>query len=261
VVLVDADTLVRPGLIAALAVRAGASGRPVQASYTLELPRDAWLGARLSAFAFRLRNVVRPRGLERLSLPCLLAGSGMAIPWRLLESAALAHGATAEDLALSAELALAGAPPVFCEEAALAGRIPERAREALAQRRRWEHGHLRVARQQAPRLLRAALARRDPALAALALDLCVPPLSLFAWTWLAAFSLCLALGAHALLLLLTLAGALAATGVAGAWLRFGRDLVPASRWLELPAYLVAKLPIHVGWLWRRDDRWARQERR
>ena len=80
VLVVDADTRPGEGLVATLATLAHATGRPVQAAYTLEPPRDAWLGARLSAFAFRLRNQVRPRGLARLGLPCGLTGSGNGDP-------------------------------------------------------------------------------------------------------------------------------------------------------------------------------------
>jgi cellulose synthase/poly-beta-1,6-N-acetylglucosamine synthase-like glycosyltransferase len=263
--IVDADTWPGDGLVATLASLAHASGRPVQAAYTLELPREVWLGARLSAFAFRLRNQVRPRGQARLGLPCPLLGSGMAIPWEQLRAASLAHGRTAEDLALGAELALAGAPPLFCEGASVVGRLPARSSDAHAQRRRWQHGHLAVALAQAPELLRASLARRDPALATLALDLAVPPLSLLALVWLALFvpaAACALLGAgSAALGVLALAAALTLGAVALAWHRFARDLLPPAAWREAPAYWLAQLPSHLGFLRRRDDRWLADERR
>lgn len=265
VIVIDADTQPGKGLVATLAALAYASGRPVQASYTLALPRDAWLGARLSAFAFRLRNQVRPRGLARLGLPCLLTGSGMAIPWQQLRIAALAHGRTAEDLALGVELALAGTPPLFCDDVSVVGRLPEHPADALAQRRRWEHGHLAVAFEMAPALLRAAVARREPALAALALELCVPPLSLWGALWLAAaapaFALALLGAGTAPAALLTIAALLALGAVALAWHRFGRDLLPASAWREAPGYWRRKLPVHLDFLRRRENRWRAGERR
>ena len=265
VLVIDADTQPGEGLVSTLAALAHATGRPVQAAYTLQPPRDAWLGARLSAFAFRLRNQVRPRGLARLGLPCLLTGSGMAIPWERLRAAALAHGGTAEDLALAVELALAGAPPLFCDGVSVVGRLPECSADALAQRRRWEHGHLAVALGMAPGLLRAAFARREPALAALALELCVPPLSLWGLLWLAAaapaFGFALLGGASAPAALLALAAALATAAVALAWLRFGRDLFPPAAWLELPGYWLGKLPSYLDFLRRREDRWPANGRR
>jgi cellulose synthase/poly-beta-1,6-N-acetylglucosamine synthase-like glycosyltransferase len=265
VLVVDADTRPGEGLVATLATLAHATGRPVQAAYTLEPPREAWLGARLSAFAFRLRNQVRPRGLARLGLPCGLTGSGMAIPWERLRAAALAHGRTAEDLALGVELALAGAPPLFCDDVGVVGRLPERSAEAFDQRRRWEHGHLGVALASTKALLRAAVARRDPALAALALDLCVPPLSLWGLLWLAAAAPAAGLamfgGAAAPMTLLALAALLAGGAVAFAWQRFARDLLPPAAWRELPGYWLAKLPSHLDFLRRREDRWRASERR
>jgi len=260
VLVVDADTQPSDALVATLAALAHATGRPVQAAYTLEPPLEAWLGARLSAFAFRLRNRVRPRGLARLGLPCALTGSGMAIPWERLRATALAHGRTAEDLALGVELALAGAPPLFCDGASVVGRLPERWADALAQRRRWEHGHLAVALATAPGLLRAAFARREPALAALALDLCVPPLSLWGLLWLAAavpaFGLALSGVAVAPAALLALAAALSGGAVAFAWHRFARDLLPPAAWREAPGYWLGKLPSHLDLLRRREDRWS-----
>jgi cellulose synthase/poly-beta-1,6-N-acetylglucosamine synthase-like glycosyltransferase len=259
VLIVDADTRPADGLLATLAAQVQASGRPAMAAYTLAPPPEAWLGARLSAFAVRLRNLVRPRGLARLGLPCLPTGSGIALPWRLLRDAPIAHGRTAEDLALGVWLALAGSPVLFCEAARVEGALPERAEQAREQRRRWEHGHLAVLLAQAPPLLRAAWARREPALAALALDLGVPPLSLWGLLWLAAAAPAAALallgGSVAAAALLALSGALVGAAVALAWLRFGRDLAPASAWREAPRYFAARLRSHRDFLRRRANHW------
>ncbi len=76
-VVIDADCTVHPGALDAMARLAFAAGRPVQASYVLELPADAKPPQRLTAMAFRVKNHVRPNGLDRLGLPCFLNGSGM----------------------------------------------------------------------------------------------------------------------------------------------------------------------------------------
>jgi cellulose synthase/poly-beta-1,6-N-acetylglucosamine synthase-like glycosyltransferase len=264
VLLLDADTRPDEALVSQLAGLVQATGRPAMADYTFAPPREPWLGARLAAFALRLRNRVRPRGLARLGLPCPCLGSGLAVPWTFLRDAPLAHGRTAEDLSLGVELALAGAPALFCEAARVEGTLSEQPEEAREQRRRWEHGHLAVLLAQAPRLLRASLARRDPALAALALDLAVPPLSLWALLWLLAAAPALALaglgGSPLPAALLGLSGALAALAVGVAWLAFGRDLLPARDWLEAPRYLLAKLPSHRAFLRHRANRWPAASR-
>ena len=47
----------------------------------------------ISALAFLVKNQVRPRGLARLGLPCLLTGTGMAFPWAVIRGAPLASRA------------------------------------------------------------------------------------------------------------------------------------------------------------------------
>src|SRR5439155_18560878 len=135
------------------------------------------LSSRLSAWAFRTKNVVRPRGLRRFGLPCLLTGSGMAFPWRLLRDAPLASGHIVEDMRLGIDLAIAGHPPVFEPFAEIGGELPSGRTAARGQRTRWEHGHLGTMLTQVPRLAREAVRQRRADLAGLALELGVPPLS------------------------------------------------------------------------------------
>src|SRR5205085_11222499 len=113
VVVIDADCRVADGSLDRLVSDAAATGRPVQAAYTLDPPPGADVRAQLSAYAFRFKNVVRPLGLRRLGLPCLLTGSGMAVPWAILRNAPLASGNIVEDMRLGIDLALAGHPPLF----------------------------------------------------------------------------------------------------------------------------------------------------
>ncbi len=162
VVVIDADCLARPGAIDQLAREAWRTGRPVQAVYLLEPPLGAGVLAQLSAFAFRFKNLVRPLGLARLGFPCLLTGSGMAFPWRLLSGVCLASGNIVEDMQLGLDLACAGHPPKLCPEARVDGVLPVGRGSACRQRTRWEHGHLRTLLTQVPRLLLAA----EPAAAA-----------------------------------------------------------------------------------------------
>jgi hypothetical protein len=76
VVLVDAECIVHEGAIAKLAQRANTSKRPTQAVYLLEQPPNPTPKDTISALSFRVKNLVRPRGLNRLGFPCLLTGIG-----------------------------------------------------------------------------------------------------------------------------------------------------------------------------------------
>ncbi len=178
VVVVDADCLVDEGALSRLVNEAAATGRPVQAAYLMAPPVGAGYRERASAFAFQYKNLVRPLGLWRLGLPCLLTGTGMAFPWALLRGATLAHGNIVEDMQLGLDLAAAGCPPRFCPEARVRSEFPSGRKAAAGQRTRWEHGHLQTLFRQAPRLAAAALLRRRLDLLGLALELSVPPLSM-----------------------------------------------------------------------------------
>ena len=264
VVIVDADCIVAPGALALLAQRCVATTRPVQALYLMHAPPGSGLGLRVAAFAWVVKNKLRPIGGAALGWPCQLLGTGMAFPWALIVNAPLASGHLVEDMELGIALARAGAAPVFCPQAFVSSVFPSDAAGALAQRTRWEHGHLSVLASTGPRLLAQALMRRDGALVALSLDLMVPPLA----------ALALALGAALMFgaawwglasdvrpfALAVFAFALFGAGVTMAWWRGGRHLVSLRELLALPLYVAAKIPIYVRLFTKRQVEWVRTKR-
>jgi hypothetical protein len=260
VVVLDADCLVRPGAIDRLVGAVVLTGRPAQAVYCLEPPAAAGPLARLSAFAFLFKNLVRPRGLDRLGLPCLLTGTGMAFPWGVLRRAPLASGNLVEDMQLGLDLARAGHPPRLCLHARVDGVLPTGPDAASRQRTRWEHGHLRTLLTQAPRLLAAAAGGGRVVLLGLALELGVPPLSALGLLLAAAACLCLLARAALPGLVLASGAAAVAAAVLAAWVRFGRDVVPLSCLLAAPFYVAAKAPIYLRFLLRPQKAWVRTAR-
>ena len=264
VVIIDADCIVAPGALALLAQRCVATTRPVQALYLMHAPPGSGLGLRVAAFAWVVKNKLRPIGGAALGWPCQLLGTGMAFPWALIVNAPLASGHLVEDMELGIALARAGAAPVFCPQAFVSSVFPSDAAGALAQRTRWEHGHLSVLASTGPRLLAQALMRRDGALVALSLDLMVPPLA----------ALALALGAALMFgaawwglasdvrpfALAVFAFALFGAGVTMAWWRGGRHLVSLRELLALPLYVAAKIPIYVRLFTKRQVEWVRTKR-
>ena len=261
VVVVDADCLVEPGAIGALARASVAAARPVQARY---LMRPGPRASVLSAFAFLVKNSVRPLGLWRLALPCQLMGTGMAFPWPLIERVQPEAGNLVEDLQLGADLARAGHPPLFVPEARVTSALPEGRRAAFAQRTRWEHGHLETLLRMGPRLLLAGLRARRMELVAMAADLCVPPLALLVTLQVAlvlvSFGAWLASSSAAPLALASLGLGLCAAAVALAWWFHARDVISARELLRAPLYVAGKLPIYFRFLVRRQRDWVRTER-
>ena len=265
VLIVDADCLLDAGALDTLAALCSSSGRPVQALYEMNAPTGAGLRARVSAFAWRVRNRVRPLGWWVVGAPCQLMGTGMAFPWALLRDAPLASGHIAEDVQLGADLALRGRPPLFAPQARVTSMFPDSDDAAASQRRRWEHGNLALMFAHGPRLIAAGLRRADARLLALAADLMVPPLALLvqlqlglallgalAW-WLGASALPLAISAGALALLVL--------SILAAWRLAGRDIIALSELLlTAPAYALRKLPMYAAFLWKRQSTWVRAKR-
>ena len=264
VVVVDADSIVHQGIIDRIARRADAVARPVQATYLMEQPANPGPKDSVSALAFMVKNLVRPSGLERLGLPGLLTGTGMAFPWSVMQSVTLASGNIVEDMQLALDLAIAGHAPVFCSDAKVTGRLPQQKQAAKSQRTRWEHGHLQTLLTQVPRLFKASVHQRRFDLLALALDLCVPPLSLLVMMWAAIMVgalLAIALGASWIpAIFLAIEGLLVLISIVGAWAKFGRADLPVLTLLAVPFYLLWKIPLYLAFLVRPQTKWIRTER-
>jgi cellulose synthase/poly-beta-1,6-N-acetylglucosamine synthase-like glycosyltransferase len=265
IIIIDADCRVGEGTIDLLASWAATTGRPIQALDLMVAPVNSEVDHRVSEFAWRVKNWMRPLGLSKLGLPCQLMGTGMAIPYKALGKIEIASGGLVEDLNLGLELALAGSPPLFCPGALVTSCFPETKSGSTVQRERWEHGHLSLIAHAVPRAIRGAVKRRDIGLLALALDLCVPPLSFLMFLFLLSFVLAAleaAFGFSKVPLMMSLGTALVFfTGVGAAWTLVGRDLMSPQRIAALPLYVFRKLGIYSRLLTKRGSSiWVRTER-
>jgi cellulose synthase/poly-beta-1,6-N-acetylglucosamine synthase-like glycosyltransferase len=243
---------------------AAAADRPAQACYLMTAPTAPRAVDVVSALAVLVKNRVRPLAMARLGFPCLITGSGSAFPWAALRARSFDGGNIVEDMQLGVDLALAGWPPSYCDDAALVAALPDHAAAFVSQRRRWEHGHLRTLTSQVPRLGLAFLKTGRIGLAAMLVDLSVPPLSL-----LVAINL-------ALVLISVVAGlfgagwmpaavSAAAIGLLGgsvglAWWCFARAWMPFRFLLSVPLYVLTKLPLYASFLFRRESAWIRTAR-
>lgn len=264
-VIVDADCRIRTaGGLRGLAALALECVRPVQGLYLMEAPEGAGLKLRVAAFAWRLKNWVRPLGWHAVGAPCQLMGTGMAFPWAMAEHMQLASSELVEDMKLGIDLALAGTAPLFCPQVLVTSVFPSGVQAVRSQRTRWEHGHLGMIVAHVPRLLGTALRRHDARLLALALDLAVPPVALLVLLLLVlctATGVALALGLGGGPLVGALAClALLALALGMAWWGWGRAVVSARDLLSVPFYVLGKLPLYLGYLFRRQKEWVRTDR-
>ena len=245
VVFTDADCFHEPGLILGVAEKAEAEARPAQALYLMEASPTAGPSRRIAAFAWRLINKVRMEGLWTLSRTTRLTGAGAAFPWSVAEKLALGSGEIVEDLALTLTLAEEGTRISFVPEFTVRSTFPDADRAATVQRARWEHGSLRMSRTRVPKLLLAGL--KNPWKAALALDVALPPITLFvAWVIMVLiFGLGMSFIDLVAPLILSAGAAVAlALGLAIAYLRDGRQVLPMGEVLRLPSFLASKFRVY-----------------
>jgi cellulose synthase/poly-beta-1,6-N-acetylglucosamine synthase-like glycosyltransferase len=263
VVLIDADTRAHRDALAWLVGDAQRRQAPVQGVFT-DAPRSGGPREQWSAFALTFKNLVRPLGLHRLGLPCLLCGSGMAFPWPVIRKAELGTGNIVEDMKLGIDLARAGHPPRFCVEARFESDEAPNLLSAAKRRTRWEHGHVITILTQAPRLMLTGALTLRPRLAALALELAVPPMSLLVLVQAVVVAICLIswqLGGSVLPLLIMTGGLfLAAVTILTAWLFFGRRLISPKFLCLLPFYVLWKVPIYLKLMVAPQRSWVRTER-
>jgi cellulose synthase/poly-beta-1,6-N-acetylglucosamine synthase-like glycosyltransferase len=264
VLFVDADTRVEPGSVAALRRQAMEEKRPVQAIYTMSAPLEGGAQGAFSALAFAIKNLVRPRGLARLGLPCPLTGTGMAIPWELIKTVPFAKHSIVEDMQLGIDLAIAGYPARLCEEAMVTGLLPSSLSAASLQRRRWEHGHLGTILSQVPRLVGWSLRKGSFRLLAMALDLAVPPLALLCLLWflvLAGAAVMAARTGYRIPLGAGVGEGLFLGGaVLAAWGGHLRNKIPFITLLWAPFYIFWKIPLYLRFVFARERKWVRTPR-
>jgi cellulose synthase/poly-beta-1,6-N-acetylglucosamine synthase-like glycosyltransferase len=264
VVMVDADCELSEGTLATLVKQTMASSLPTQATYLLEKPPQPSPKDLISAFAFKVKNLVRPLGLARLGLPCLLTGTGMAFPWQVLQSIDLASGHIVEDMKLGIDLAIAGYPPQFCADANVVSRLPQDQQVAEGQRTRWEHGHMQVMKKYIPELLRAAISQRRSDLLMIAFDLCVPPLALLVLIYVGTTTLSLAAAlltaSWVSLFPVTVVGLFVFLAILIAWTRFGRSELPLLNLLAIPLYILWKVPLYLKFVIRPLSAWNSTQR-
>jgi len=263
VVIIDADCLVSHGTIRLLATQAKSLDLPVMGSYFFTAPEQRQRTAKMSILAIMLKNFIRPLGLHKLGLPCLLNGSGSAYPFHVIRDVPHGEGSIAEDYQLTVDLLNKGYPTTFEPMARLSGQLPVSKGTAQKQRRRWEHGHLYLSFHTAPRLLLAGLIGLDRKRIALGFELLVPPLAYLGLIWMLttviAIILAIFFDATPLYMLLSTA-IIFFLALLLSFLRFAGVTSTLAALAVLPNYVMWKLPIYRDFFIRRETRWIKTDR-
>lgn len=264
VVCIDADCVPGPASVQKLAALAHHYQQPVQAAYWMQAPDGREGLSQISALAVFVKNVIRPRGLQRLGLPCLLNGSGMAFPWAAIADVQYPEEHLADDYRLTSDMAIAGFLPVPCMELSVTSVLPDGRKGFLAQRTRWEQGHLAVALFEPPRLLAGIMKWRACRGLALIAELVIPPLSFLVgltMTSSAVFGVLTYTFGSWLPLACYLGGsAIGGAGLAAVWWREGRQILPGNVVLQIPKYVAVKAPLYSRFVTNRQRTWLRTDR-
>jgi cellulose synthase/poly-beta-1,6-N-acetylglucosamine synthase-like glycosyltransferase len=249
VVVLDADCRMDRRSLDALVSEAAMTGRACQAVNLLSPDLGAAPMVQISCFAFMIKNLIRQRGLQRLADRAHLTGTGMALPWPLFAGANLGGSNIVEDLALGLDLAQGSGRPMLVPAATVWSPAAS-ASGTLVQRKRWEGGYLATALRLAPAAFKTSLMRADLHGLCAALDLSIPPLALLVLLNTAALVLALlaALAGGALwpALLQAALGGLAFLAIVLAWIIEGRKFASPMTLLQLPFYVLWKLPMYLG---------------
>lgn len=265
VVFIDADCRIESVMIARLAAVCTRTRRPVQACFLMKSPEDSPIDHSFAEFAWIIRNWARPLGLRNLGCPVQLMGTGMIFPWELIRVAPLESGHLVEDLKLGLDLAAIGKAPLFFPFVIGSSEFPMSAKGTNSQRQRWIQGHIGMMFRTAPLLLVRAIARGNIDLLVLTLDLVVPPLSLLGLLVLGTLglsSVAALTGASVAPALISFANLMMfALTLLFAWLKFGKDILPA-RTIASKLPLIAQRLVLYGqmFLGRTANQWIRTDR-
>ncbi|MGY3443686.1 MULTISPECIES: glycosyltransferase family 2 protein [unclassified Bradyrhizobium] len=264
VVFIDADCQISSNGIGLLAQACATAGAPIQCLDLMEGHPDSRPRPRLAEFAWRIKNDLRPDGYSRLGLPSQLHGTGMAVPWALINPALFETGHLAEDIFLGLELAIQGHPARFFREVRVTSYFPDARPGQAQQRQRWVHGHLGLIKSHLPRIVRHAMKTRDIRLLALSADLAVPPLGVLAMANIMLLTISLIdlaiAGLKAPLVCAIFAFALFSLPLAVAWHVVGRDLIGFKELAQAPLHAISVVRSAVTLACGRRAQWIRADR-
>lgn len=264
-IILDADCIPDKSAIEGIARLAHLRSQAVQSMYLIKHKGEANLKERLSEFAFLVKNHVRSLGLSKLGGSVHLLGSGMAFPWQQIKAANLGSSEIVEDMKLGIEQVIQNRKTLYSPKHKVFSTFPETELAQQRQRERWEHGHLGMIQKYFSPLIKTSIKGSNLSCAMFAFDLLIPPLTLLIAIVLLVnvFGIALALifGNVAffvtpLLLLITIF-----IGVALSWLKYAREILRGRDLLMVPVYIVSKLSLYFSFIFKRQTKWIRTDRK
>jgi cellulose synthase/poly-beta-1,6-N-acetylglucosamine synthase-like glycosyltransferase len=236
-----------PGALQRVASVVVKEDRPAQALYLMKAPTGANPRLKVAEFAWAFMNSVRMRGLQRLFNVTRFTGAGFVAPWRQLENVQMGSAEIVEDLAITMQLIRQGAAPMLVADAVIESEFPGEDAALTRQSARWSIGSMRYgARASVGALIEGVKLERPQQIGA-AIDLMIPPLTVFVSALLVIAGVCaagwIAFGVSNPFALALAALVIAGGAIIAAWLKFGREILLASELCGLVQFLFSKVAV------------------
>ncbi|MBX6378510.1 MAG: glycosyltransferase family 2 protein [Clostridia bacterium] len=163
-VIFDADNLVHPSFLRVVNARLCRGERLIQGYLDTKNPDDTWVTASF-ATSYWVSNRFWCLARNNLGLTALLGGTGMCIDLDLVREIGWGATSLTEDLEFTIRALCRGIRTTWAHDAVVYDEKPLTFVQSWHQRRRWLQGQFQVAWRYALPLLRAAVERRDLAVA------------------------------------------------------------------------------------------------
>jgi 1,2-diacylglycerol 3-beta-glucosyltransferase len=260
-VILDADSTVSPNFLRTMDLHVRSGNPLIQGLVQIEDPGTDRIG-QLRALAYEFISHVRPLGRSALGLSVGLRGNGMCIARHCAARFPWDSDSLTEDYELHGSLLAAELRVTFAPDAIVRTQLPQSLAAARTQSERWERGRLDAMRRHVPALLGHGLRRHSWASIDGAIELLIPPFSIFIVLMLALLGLSLLSGITPLIVIATI-------GLVAQCLYTLRGVVLASTrypriyraLLFVPAFVLWRLRLYLAVLVRRGRvQWTPTER-
>lgn len=177
-IVIDADTYLAPDFLLVIN-RYFCQGAKVVQGYSQARHPERSPMESLSFLGFALNRNLRYRGRSRLGWTTNLMGTGMCFTREVIERLGWNTTTMVEDIEYEMFLLLNGVRVVFAPDARLNVELHESVNRTRGQRARWDMGKFEVRNRYLPQLLKAGVQKKDFSYFDSAMELILPPFSLF----------------------------------------------------------------------------------
>jgi len=177
-VIIDADTVFDPNFLEAMDVRIRRGEMAIQGYYDV-MDQAGSPMASLSYLGFALSRNLRYKGRTRLGWSSNLLGNGMCFSKEVIRRFGWEATSIVEDMEYAVMLRLNGIKVSFAPEAFVFAEIPQTFKGSRVQRSRWDIGRFQVRNKYIGTLIKEAIKNKDVGYLDTAIELLIPPFSLF----------------------------------------------------------------------------------